>query len=67
MPETPYSSMGEYLDGSSVDQVKEIGSVIIRDVVPDSMAMGWAKEVWTAMNERGGDGESLCYLLDVPD
>lgn len=58
VPEIAYSALSDTLaDARHVDLIRTVGSVVIRDVVPDKTALGWARDVRIAMEGRGGDGE----------
>ena len=45
-------------DEAKVALVKEAGSLVVRDAVPDHLALGWAREVADELRARGGDGTS---------
>lgn len=45
-------------DEARVARIKETGSLVVRDAVPDHLALGWAREVADELRARGGDGES---------
>lgn len=58
VPEVVYTSLTDYLsDISAIETIKSRGSLIVRDVIPDSVALGWAKEITTAEEIRSGDSE----------
>lgn len=52
-------------DEAKVTRIKEAGSVVVRDAVPDHLALGWAREVADELRARGGDGESHFALAQA--
>ncbi|WWC69855.1 uncharacterized protein I206_103798 [Kwoniella pini CBS 10737] len=55
VPQIPFQQLGSNLSSpSTVDGIKSTGLVIVRDVVRDSEAIEWAKEILLSMGERNG-------------
>lgn len=60
IPAVSYLSLSEYLANPTAAQaIKSTGSVVVRDVIPDGLALAWARDISEAMSRRGGDGESF--------
>ncbi|KAI9639109.1 uncharacterized protein MKK02DRAFT_39387 [Dioszegia hungarica] len=56
IPAVSYLSLSEYLANPTAAQaIKSTGSVVVRDVIPDGLALAWARDISEAMSRRGGD------------
>ncbi|OCF31963.1 hypothetical protein I316_06346 [Kwoniella heveanensis BCC8398] len=55
IPQVPFHQLASQLSIDGVaENIRAIGAVVVRDVVPDAEATEWAREVLLHMGERGG-------------
>ncbi|WVR06729.1 hypothetical protein IAU60_003761 [Kwoniella sp. DSM 27419] len=55
IPQIPYTQLSTHLaSAASVEDIKTVGAVVVRDVVPDAEAIEWARAVLISTGERGG-------------
>ncbi|ODN97953.1 hypothetical protein I350_07590 [Cryptococcus amylolentus CBS 6273] len=60
IPQITFHSLASHLSSpSTIDAIRQTGSVVIRDVVPDAQAINWAKEVLQGIEDV--DGRSIYW------
>ncbi len=59
-PKFAFQAFGDHLRADiALDAIRQTGSLVVRDVVPDGQAMAWAREILELLEAREGHRKSL--------